>query len=349
MFKRILAIAKKESLQASRDVSTFLIAILLPLMLLFLMGYALSLDPKNMGLGIANYSKSNEAKQIISKFHASKYFDMIQSNDKDVLMDELKIGKIRAILVIEDGSGGALSMQVISDGSVSNIGLINGYISSTIAGGGSTIIPRYFFNEKLESRYYLLPGSIAMVMTLIGTLLTALVVAKEYELGTIEMLFSTPIRMGELIIGKILPNFALSLVALGLSFMVAYLWYDIPFRGSFFMLILISCIYSFASLMVGILISALSRNLFIASAIAILAAFLPSFLLSGLLFEISGMPKILQIITHMLPAYYYVDSLVMLFMVGDDYGVFARNIGAMLIIGTLLFLIVMRKTKRSIE
>ncbi|CUU89887.1 ABC transporter permease [Campylobacter hyointestinalis subsp. hyointestinalis] len=230
-FKRIFALALKESLQALRDPSTALIALLLPLILLFLMGYAVSLDAKNIPFGLVSFSGSKDAKEITSKFSASNFFDTKMSYDKNELIGDLEAGKISGFLVIDDDKSG-LKFQIITDGSEPNsANLIKQYASSIIS-SKNTIDSRFWFNEKLSSRYFLIPGSIAVIMTLIGTLLTSLIVAKEWERGTMELLMTTPLSNLEIILGKLIPYFVLAMLSVLICFFVAYFWYEIPFRGS---------------------------------------------------------------------------------------------------------------------
>lgn len=347
-FKRIFALALKESLQALRDPSTALIALLLPLILLFLMGYAVSLDAKNISFGLVSFSGSKDAKEITSKFSASNFFDTQMSYDKNELIGDLETGKISGFLVIDDDKSG-LKFQIITDGSEPNsANLIKQYASSIIS-SKNTIDSRFWFNEKLSSRYFLIPGSIAVIMTLIGTLLTSLIVAKEWERGTMELLMTTPLSNLEIILGKLIPYFVLAMLSVLICFFVAYFWYEIPFRGSIFILFLLSFIYLFPALCIGLLISTLAKNQFVAAQVSILVGFLPAFLLSGFIFEINNMPNLLQYVAKVVPATYFVSSLGNIFLVGDSYEIFIKDALCMLLIGSVLFAFVILKSKRRLD
>lgn len=358
--KRLKAIFYKESLQVFRDPSSILIAFILPLILLFLMGYAISLDAKNIPIAIISKSNSELSQKLISSFIGSKFFEVDLGKNKEFYIEKLQESKIKAILSINnDFAKNNYDIQIITDATEPNsAGLAQKYISGVIGlwAKENNIInqeniilqSRYWFNAPLSSRYFLLPGSIAIIMTLIGTLLTALVIAKEWERGTMEALLSTPITKGEIIVGKLIPYFILGMFAMLLCFIVSYFWYQIPFMGSFWILILLSSIYLFSSLSTGLIISTLAKNQFVAAQMSLVTGFLPAFLLSGFLFEIENMPQWLQYLTLIFPARYFVQSLQTIFLAGNIYEIFIFNILIMLLISTILFTIVFRKTKKGL-
>jgi ABC-2 type transport system permease protein len=207
---------------------------------------------------------------------------------------------------------------------------------------------RFWFNPELASRYFLVPGSIAIVMTMIGTLLTALVVAREWERGTMEAVMATPLGMGELLATKVLPYFALGLGSMTLCTLIGTFVFDVPFRGSPLALLLISSAFLVPALGQGLLISAALKNQFMASQVALLTAFLPSMLLSGFIFEIESMPRWIQLITYAVPARYLIPSLQTVFIAGDLWGLFLPNMAVMLGFGALFFALAMRATRRRI-
>lgn len=354
-FNRVYAIALKESLQAIRDPSTALIAVILPLILLFLMGYAVSLDASNISFGIINRSGSGSSNELVSRFIASKSFNVKTGYDKGAFIKEMQSNKIGGFLVIDENLG-KFKFQIITDGTEPNTAsLIAQYATKIIRSWSNinkpsiSIDSRFWFNEKLSSRYFLIPGSIAVIMTLIGTLLTSLVIAKEWEKGTMESLLTTPISNLEILIGKLIPYFILAMASMLICFFVAYFWYEIPFRGSLLILFLLSFIYLFPALCIGLLISSIAKNQFLAAQISILAGFLPAFLLSGAIFEISNMPQFLQYITYIIPARYFVNSLGNVFLVGNTYDVFVADAICMLIIGCIVFILVLKTSKRSLD
>lgn len=209
--------------------------------------------------------------------------------------------------------------------------------------------PRFWYNEELESRNFLIPGSLAIIMTLIGTLLTALVVSREWERGTMEALMSTPVSITDLLLGKLIPYFALGMISMAMCVAIAVIFYHVPFRGSFLLLTLVSAVFLFSALGLGLLISTIARNQFVAAQAALVAAFLPGFILSGFIFEILSMPLPIQMITYVIPARYFVSSLQTLFLVGNVWALIAYNLVPMFVIGLLLFLITAHKTVKRLD
>lgn len=357
--RRLKALIIKESLQVIRDPSALLIAFILPLILLFLMGYAVSLDARKIHIAMVSQTNTSSYQKLLQSFQFSKIFEVEVGKNVDIYKEMMQRGKIKAIINIDDnfGKNGNYQIQILADATDPNTaGMIQNYSNGVVKlwakdflnNKNINIESRYWFNPPLSSRYFLLPGSIAVVMTLIGTLLTALVVAREWERGTMEALMATPSSMLEILIGKLVPYFVLGMCSMLLCFLVTYYWYEIPFQGSFFMLLLLSAIYLFPSLSVGLLISTLAKNQFIAGMASIIAGFLPAFMLSGFLFEIENMPKGLQIVSHIFPARYFVESLQTIFLAGNIYSIFIFDIIGMILIGILLFLVIMKKSKKGI-
>ena len=359
--RRLKALVVKESLQVFRDPSAILIAFVLPLILLFLMGYAVSLDAKRIPLGLICDSDSEAAHELVNAFVHSPSFETHIGKEPERFKQMMQNGAIRAILHIDEtfGKNGDYRLQVLADGSEPSMaGMAQNYANGIIRLWAAEEIPeskraiavesRYWFNPPVSSRYFLLPGSIAVIMTLIGTLLTALVIAREWERGTMEALMATPASMVEIIVGKLFPYFLLGMGAMLLCFSVAVFWYEIPFMGSFWILLLLGAVYLFPALSVGLLISTLAKNQFVAAQIAIIAGFLPAFILSGFLFEITNMPQWLQTITYLIPARYFVQSLQTLFLAGNIYELFAADILRMLLIGSFFFALVVKKSVKGL-
>ncbi|MDR1614304.1 MAG: ABC transporter permease [Campylobacteraceae bacterium] len=360
--KHLVTLIKKENLQIMRDPSALLIVFILPLLLLFLMGYAVSLDAKNIPLGIISKSDSSHARGLVESFRGSKYFIVTEDKNKEIFMSMIQNNKIKAILEIdgEFGRENSYKIQLLVDATEPNLaGFIQKYVNSIISlwaqqnniitAYDTKIESRYWFNPPVSSRYFLIPGSIAVILTMIGTLLTSLVIAREWERGTMEAIMATPTSMLEIIIGKIIPYFTLAMGSLLLCFLVACFWYEIPFRGSLLILFLMGAIYLFPALLSGLLISVFTKNQFLAAQISLVSSFLPAFLLSGFLFEIENMPDWLQVLTHVIPARYFVNSIQTLFLAGNVYDIFLISIMAIIVIGTVLFLCVLVKSKKGIE
>ncbi len=363
--QRLKAIFIKETIQILRDPSALIIAIILPLMLLFLMGYAISLDAKKIPVGIVLEKNSKYTASLIKSFESSESFKIEIARDRREFISKLQEGSLRAMIIIPSNFDkeilkGNPQIEIITDGSEPSIaGYVNKYSNelwkswleyenltptSTIE-----VRTRYWFNAPLSSKYFLLPGSIAIILTLIGTLLTALVVAREWERGTMEAIMSTPTTILELLISKLLPYFFLGLISLTICVLITLFWFEIPFRGSYFLLFLTSAIYLIPSLSLGLLISTLAKNQFVAAQMALIVGFLPAMILSGFIFQISSMPQWLQFLTNGIPATYFIPILQTLFLTGNIYEIIIPNSIFMLIIGFILFFIIFLITKKKIN
>jgi ABC-2 type transport system permease protein len=364
---RIQALTIKEFHQIRRDRSVFLIAIVLPMLLLFLFAYAVSLDLKRVPIAVVLESDSAQAVSLASAFSGSRYFTVHPARDRRQASESLLEGRIRGFVVIPQNFDALLHsgqstpiIQVVNDGTQPNTanfvgaytqGVFTNWIQRESISNfqGGDLVPRFRFNPEVESRRFLIPGAIAVVMTIIGTLLTALVIAREWERGTMEALFSTPVSATELILGKLIPYFLLGITATVVATLLAIYVFDVPLRGSWLALMLSACCFLIPALGQGLLISTTAKNQFIASQIALFSGFLPAFLLSGFLYQISTMPLPLRIITHLIPARYFVDSLQTVFLAGDLWHVFLPNMAAMLGIGLFFLTLVHRKTKKTLD
>ena len=366
--RRLIALVRKESLQAIRDPSTILIAFVLPVVLLFLFAYAVSLDVREVRIGVVLESDSASAQALAGAFSGTRYLKVTPARDRREVADQLVSGKLRGYVVIPQDFERRLAastpqplVQVIADGSQPNTAnfvanYAQGVVQTWQSGRqGVTVTsavapePRYWFNPELESRRSLVPGAIAIVMTIIGTMLTALVVAREWERGTMEAVLSTPASVLEILIGKLLPYFFLGMIATLGSAALAIFVFDVPLRGSLAALLTVSAVFLIPALGQGLLISSVTKNQFLASQIALFSGFLPSFLLSGFLFEIDAMPLAIQAITYVIPARYFVSSLQTVFLAGDVWSVFLPDLAAMAAIGMLFFAIAKSKTRKNLE
>jgi ABC-2 type transport system permease protein len=365
--RRLIALVRKESVQILRDPATILIAFVLPVILLFLFAYAVSLDVRGVRIGVVLETDSAAAQALAAAFAGTRYFEVTPARDRREVAPAVVAGRLRGFVVIPQdfeqrlAAAGRLPLvQVITDGSQPNTanfvgGYAQGVVGNWLAGRGRTpqnpvaLEPRVWFNPELESRRFLIPGAIAIVMTMIGTMLTALVVAREWERGTMEAIMSTPAGIFEILLGKLLPYFALGLIATIGCAVLSITVFDVPLRGSWFALLALSSAFLVPALGQGLLISALTRNQFVAAQIALLSGFLPAFLLSGFLFEIDSMPAPIRALTHVLPARYFVASLQSVFLAGDVWWQFLRAIGAMLAIGAVLFTVTARNTRKSLD
>ncbi|WP_417357974.1 ABC transporter permease [Gallaecimonas pentaromativorans] len=359
--KRLWALVVKESRQVLRDPAAILIAFVLPVVLLFLFAYAVSLDISHIRLGVVRESDSAKAQALSSAFAASRYFDVLPLRDRRPAQALLNEGRIKGFVVIPADFDQRLArrrpplVQVVTDGTQPNTanfvalyaeGVVSGWQGQSPA---TEVVPRVWYNPEVESRRFLVPGAIAIIMTMIGTLLTALVVAREWERGTMEALLATPARVVEILLGKLLPYFALGLLATLGSALLAIGVFDVPLRGSWLSLLALSAVFLIPALGQGLVISALAKNQFIAAQAALFSGFLPAFLLSGFLFEIDSMPAPIRWLTQLIPARYFIESLQTVFLVGDLWPLFLKDMAAMAGIGLLFFALARAKTRKSLE
>lgn len=358
-FIRLKAIVRKEFYHLIRDYRSLYLAFAIPLLLIILFGYALSLDVDNVETVFVDYDKSQLSRDFIRKLDASPYFHVsgLLAGTKEATgsldHDRTKI----AIVIPPDfmknlGADRETPLQIIIDGSDPNFAnIIRGYITAFIAHynqkllinflnrqGRDEIKPpvdgriRIWFNEDLESRNFIIPGIIAVIIMIVGALLTSLVIAREYENGTMETIKSLPIEAGELLLGKALPYFFIGLTDVLVSILLGQLLFGIVMKGNFWLMILSSSLYLSVALSLGLLISNITKSQLMANQIAILTTYLPSFLLSDFVFPIINMPKIIQAITLVIPARYFINILS---------GIYLRDLGLMYLWPSLLVLLVM--------
>lgn len=367
--RRLKALIIKEYFQMVRDPSSLLIGIVLPLLLMFLYGYGLSLDVNHLRIGLVLEDTSPDALSFAQMLTDSRYFDVTIGRDRREFDDMITSGAIRGIVIIPSWFSQfrlrpetIANILAIGDGSEPNTAaFVVNYVTESFQDWlqienisenlqGLSLVQaqtRFWYNPQLESRYFLIPGSLAIIMTLIGTLLTALVIAREWERGTMEALMSTPVTIGEVLIGKLVPYFVLGMFSMTICTLMAVWVYQVPFRGSYIVLVLLSAVFLYTALGVGLLISSSARNQFVAAQGALVSSFLPAVILSGFVFEISTMPLPIRMITNFVPAKYYVTSLQTLFLAGDIWPLIIACIWPMLAIGLFLsFITIVKSVKR---
>lgn len=363
--RRIKALIIKESYQIIYDPSSILISIVLPVILLFLYGFGVSLDLNTVNLGLVLEDTSPDARGFAQSLTDSRYFAVTVANDRRELLNPLLAGKIRGIVVIPSyfsafryfPSDKTAPIQVITDGGEPNTAnFVQNYVAQTwikwlqqekITNNtpGLPLVrvqPRFWFNEALESRNFLIPGSLAIIMTLIGTTLTALVIAREWERGTMEALMATPVHIKEILIAKLISYFGMAMGSMTCCVIGAVICYGIPFRGSIIVLGIVTSAFLITALGTGLLISTATKNQLAASQAAQVAGFLPAYILSGFIFEIGSMPKIIQMVTYFVPARYFVRSLLSIFLVGNVWSLLIQDTLIMLVIGMLIFAVTSR-------
>jgi ABC-2 type transport system permease protein len=343
--QRIRALVWKESRQIVRDPSSVAIGAVLPLILILLFGYGLSLDVKNVPVAVVIEYPAADAIELAAGFQLSPYFKPVMLRSmppaQRLLLEHRVDGIVRipADFSRRIAAGNAAVQLIVHGGDANRARIIEGYVQGVVAvwsarlaaqGQPGAIPPvgvqaRLWFNEADDSRYFLVPGLIVLVMTLIGGLLTAMVMAREWERGTLESLFVTPVRSDEILLGKTIPYFMLSLFGFVLCVLSAKFLFHVPLRGSMWLLLGASMLYVLIALGIGLLISSWVKNQLVASQLTMLITFMPAFMLSGFLFDLRSMPTVVRLITYVLPARYYVALLQSVFLAGDVWSVILPN------------------------
>jgi len=367
---RLLGMIRKETWQILRDPSSIAIAFVMPVVLLFLFGYGVSLDAKHIPVGIVIEQPDLATRSLAGSFSRSEFFSSVLYSTIQEAEKALDKRDIEGIVWMRNNfsanllSGRQAPIGVLINGVDSNqANITRGYIQGTWLAWLShyteahgrplpmpvTLEQRVWFNAALSSRYFLVPGLIAIIMTLIGSLLTAMVVAREWERGTMEALMVTPLRIGEMLAGKLIPYFILGMGGMLFSVVLAVWEFNVPLRGSFWLLTLSAALFMLVALLIGLLISIVSKNQFVAGQLAIIVTFLPAFILSGFLFDINSMPAPVQLLTHLVPARYFVAILQTLFLAGDIWPVILANMGALLVMLIFFFTLVRIKSRKRLD
>jgi ABC-2 type transport system permease protein len=375
--RRINAIAKKEFLQIWRDPRSLLIVLLMPLVQLALLGYGVSLDIKHIPVCAFDMEQSQRSLALLKRLEASRYFDIVEAERSyPVLTAALDDARCKiGIVVPPDFSErldnlGTTSVQAIfdaTDDNTANIGL--GYVQTVVAGfsndvevrlsarqGAATpedkalvVQSRVWFNEALESRNFVIPGVVAMVLALVGAQLTSLTISREWERGTMETLISTPVTPMELLVGKILPYFFIGMLDAAICLTLAIFWFRVPFRGALSTLLLTTSLFLIVVLGLGYLISALIRNQIGASQIALLVTLLPTSLLSGYTFPIDQMPWPIQALTYLVHSRYYVTILKAVFLKGSGLAQLAFPVSMLTLYAAIVLYFAARAFHKRLE
>lgn len=363
---RFLAIAKKEIVQVLRDSRSLIIVLIMPVILVLLFGYGVSLDLKHLPIYVYDRDGSQQSQDLLKRFQASDYFEIGRAvNSYSDLTRAIDDGHAKMGIVIPwDFSqrlreGRPVPVQALVDATDDNTAnVLIGYAQAVVQGYSSdvqldwlrdrgqivrpapvSVETRTWYNEDLESSAFIIPGVLALVMSVIGAFLTSLTIAREWERGTMEQLISTPVSSMEIMLGKLVPYFAIGMIDVVVCAIIALYWFHVPFRGSFLTLLLSSVMFMIVVLSMGFFISVIAKNQFAASQIALLATFLPAFLLSGFLYAIEQMPVALQWITRILPARYYVSVLKKIFLKGSPTALLSADLVPLAIFTVVLALL----------
>lgn len=374
--RRMVAMTKKEALQIVRDPRSLLVILAIPLIQLFIFGYAVNLDVKHVPLCVYDQDGTQTSQDLLKHFQATDYFNIVRvaENYREVV-SSINQGVCTVAVVVPPQfsetlrSGGAVNVQALLDASDNNTASIGmAYAQSIVQtysarvalqweqrrgiAAGATVIdfePRTWFNEDLESMANFVPGVVAMVMAVVGAFLTSLTISREWERGTMEQLISTPVGKIEIQIGKLFPYFVIGMADTALCGFAARSWFGVPFRGSWLVFFGCSMLFLTVVLSLGYFISVTAKSQLGACQIALLATFLPTFLLSGFIFPIDQMPRVVQWITVVLPARYYVTILRNVFLKGTAVHILAPQIIALAIIAIVLVVLATRSFRKRLE
>jgi ABC-2 type transport system permease protein len=372
-WRRLIALLRKEFVQILRDPSAIMIAFVMPVALLLLNGYGLSLDAKNVAFGVAMEAQTPQTMGLYRAFADTDYLDSRPYRTASEAEAALLKGEIKGYIVIRAETvrhlGDNLRPQpylIVVDGVDANTArIVEGYAQAVLLGWyqsesaisgsltsiapGVVLVHRYWFNPELRSTSFIVPGLIAVVMTLVGALLTALIVAREWERGTMETLMASPASILEIMLSKLLSNFVLGMMAMVVAVVMGLTLFQVPFRGSFLILGLVSSLFLISALALGLLISTIARNQFVAAQITFIVTYMPALMLSGLLFDIASMPLWVQDLTHIVAARYFVACLQTLFLAGDVSAVLLPNAIILAVFALVFSLLTLRRMPRNLE
>jgi ABC-2 type transport system permease protein len=376
-WRRIFAMARKEFIQIRRDKRSLMMIFAMPLIQLIIFGYAVNLDTKHIPLCVYDRDGSQTSQDLLKRFQSTDYFNIVHVTDSYAgTVSQLDQGECNVAVVVPPQfsqklhSGGQVSIQLLldaSDSNTANIGM--GYAQNIMRSYSAqiqldwqqrrgittnsqplvTFEPRTWFNEDLESMANIVPGVVALVMAVVGAFLTSLTIAREWERGTMEQLISTPVGRLEIQIGKLCPYFLIGIVDTAICSGVAVSWFAVPFRGSWIVLFGCSTLFLVVVLSLGYFISVVAKSQLGASQMAMLATFLPTFLLSGFLFPIDQMPQVVQWITAVLPGRYYVAILRSVFLKGTEIRFIAGDLLALASIALVLITLATRAFRKRLE
>ena len=367
--KILLALIKKEIKQIMRDPSSIIIAFVLPLISILIYMYGINLDSVRVTMGIKNDDPTPEVATLVKSFGRSKYVNSIYFDNLKDIETAIIRSKIKGAVIIPNdfstklARGQNADLLIITDGSeVNTANYVQSYALSianswlmTSKYAGSVKSPsvsaevRTWYNPDLNSHYFIVPGSIAITMTLIGILLTSLVVAREWERGTMEAMLSTSVKTIHIVLGKYIPYFILGMLSLIFNIFLCVVIFQIPFRGSYLVLLVVSGLFLFTSLGIGLNVSSVLKNQFLASMVAMSVGFMPALMLSGLMFPINSMPVFFQHLTRILPPRYYVSFVESEFMAGGVNSIRLENAIYLTILGLLFFAAVYKNTSMRLE
>lgn len=369
-WRRLRALTIKEFHQLLRDRSNLAIGILLPVMLILLFGYGLSLDIRNAPVAVVIEDGSPTARDVLAGLNGSDYIRPSYVTTMAEAEQLMRARRVDAIVRVPGDfsrrlARGDARVQLLLHGSDATMASsLRGYVMASInnwsahqadrsgriaPAPGVQVIDRLWFNAANSSTWYLVPGLIVLIMTLVGGFLTSMVVAREWERGTLEALFVTPVRSLEILLAKIIPYFGVGMLGLLLCIVSARFLFQVPLNGSLWVLLASSMLYLIVALGLGLLISSLARNQFLASQIAVIATFMPALMLSGFLFDLNNVPIGIQSVASILPATHFVELSKMSFLAGDNFSLIVRKWSILGLQAVVLLAAAWLRTRKSLD
>lgn len=342
---RLRSLVRKEFRQLLRDKSNMAIGIGLPIVLILIFGYGLTLDVKNARIAVVLDDASPTAVDVVSGLHRSEYLVPLRVTSLHEAESLMRSREVDAVVQVPGDfsrrlAAGDARIQILLQGAdAARASSTRGYITSALmqwaliqndrgaqtALSGVTVVDRMWFNSANTSIWYLVPGLIVLIMTLVGAFLTALVMAREWERGTLEALFVTPVRPTEILLAKLIPYFCVGMLGLALCLFAARFLFAVPLHGSLPVLLFSSMLYMCVALGIGLVISSITRNQFLASQVALLASFMPALMLSGFLFDLRNVPTVIRLVGQILPATYFMELIKTLFLAGNVWPLIFKN------------------------
>ncbi|AEB83972.1 hypothetical protein AW885_14150 [Pseudomonas aeruginosa] len=369
--RRFTALLRKEVRQMLRDKSNLAVGLLLPVALILLFGYGLSFDVKNAPVAVVLEDRSPTARELVDGLQGSPYIAPLFAADMAEAERLMMAGTVDGIVRVPMDfsrrlNAGDARIQLLLNGvDSSSAQTIEGYVSGAIGSwaqqqadragnkpagiGNVEVVQRMWFNEAGESRWFLIPGLIVLVLTLIGGFLTSLLIAREWERGTLESLFVTPVRPMEIVLSKIAPYMVVGVIDLGLCLLAAHFLFHVPMRGSLVVIVIAGLLYLMVSLLLGLWISGVTRNQFQASQMALLASFMPAMMLSGFVFDLRNVPVVIQVISQLLPATHFMALIKTLFMAGNNWPVIFLNCGILALYALVLMFATQRTLRKTLR
>ncbi|WP_347290475.1 ABC transporter permease [Kluyvera georgiana] len=369
--RRFIALLRKEVRQMLRDKSNLAVGLLLPVALILLFGYGLSFDVKNAPVAVVMEDRSPLAREIVEGLQGSAYLAPVFAADMPEAERLMMSGTVDGIVRVPIdfsrrlNAGGAQIQLVLNGVDSSSAQTIEGYVGGAIGAwaqqqadragnkpgvvGKVEVVQRMWFNEAGESRWFLIPGLIVLVLTLIGGFLTSLLIAREWERGTLESLFITPVRPMEIVLSKVAPYLIVGVIDLGLCLLASYFLFQVPMHGSLLVIIVAGLLYLLVSLLLGLLISGVTRNQFQASQVALLTSFMPAMMLSGFVFDLRNVPVAIQVISQLLPATHFMQLIKTLFMAGNNWLMILRECGILALYALVLTFATRHTLRKSLR